>query len=113
MSGKDEFLKIYDLDMSYQSINRLCKEAKEMDEDIALAYVKGWYNHFNDRTTQLHGFNSYIAPSPNWEYQIDLFFLPELDTPNIGLACIDIYTNYATIVPLQSKKPLDVSTYAS
>ena len=86
------------------------KEATKIDETITSAYVKDWYNYFNQRRTQLRGQNSYIAPNPYWEYQVDLFFLPEQPAPNIGLAMIDIYTKYAAVVPLNSKKSLDVST---
>ena len=52
------------------------KEAKKIYETITLAYVKDWYNYFNQRKTQLRGQNSYIAPRPYWEYQVDLFFYP-------------------------------------
>ena len=107
---KDELLKnLYYNELGYQSISRLFKEAKKIDETITLAYVKDWYNYFNQRKTQLRGQNSYIAPSPYWEYQVDLFFLPDQPTPNIGLAMIDIYTKYAAVVPLDSKQPLDVN----
>ena len=59
---------------------------------------------------QLRGQTNYTAPNPMWEYQVDLFFLPEQPTPNIGLAMIDIYKQYAAVVPLKSKLPLDVGT---
>jgi hypothetical protein len=107
--NKDELLKnLYYHELGYQSISRLFKEAKKIDETITLAYVKDWYNYFSQRKTQLRGQNNHIAPRPYWEYQVDLFFLPEQPAPNIGLAMIDIYTKYAAIVPLDSKQPLDV-----
>ena len=107
--NKDELLKnLYYHELGYQSISRLFKEAKTIDGNITLAYVKDWYNYFNKRKTQLRGQNSYIAPSPCWEYQVDLFFLFEQPAPNIGLAMIDIYTKYAAVAPLVSKQPLDV-----
>ena len=73
-NNKDELLKIYYHELGYQSISRLFKEAKNIDKTITLAYVKDWYNYFNERRTQLRGQNSYIAPRPYWEYQVDLFF---------------------------------------
>ena len=107
----DELLKnLYYHELGYQSISRLFKEAKKIYTPITLAYVKDWYNYFNERRTQLRGRNSYIAPRSYWEYQVDLFFLPEQPTPHIGLAMIDIYTKYAVVVPLDSKQQLDVGT---
>ena len=110
-NNKDELLKnLYYHELGYQSISHLFKDAKKIDNNITLAYVKDWYNYFNETKKQLRGQNSYIAPQPYWEYQVDLFFLPEQPAPNIGLAMIDIYTKYAAVVPLKSKQPLDVGT---
>ena len=64
---------------------------------------------------------SFVAPHANYEYQVDLFFVSdggkaalgskaadlENQTYNIGMACIDIFTKYATVVTLKSKKPDD------
>jgi len=110
MSDKDKILKdLYYNDSGYQSINNLCKEAKEKDNTITLNYVKGWYKHFNEPKTQLKGTNNYIAPDPYFEYQLDLFFVPDQPTPNIGLACIDIFTKYAVVVPIDNKQPEEIT----
>ena len=48
--NKDELLKnLYYHELGYQSISRLFKEAKKIDETITLAYVKDWYIYFNQR----------------------------------------------------------------
>ena len=57
----------------------------------------------------MKGSNSYIAPDPYFEYQLDLFFVPDQPTPNIGLACIDIFTKYAVVVPLENKQPEEIT----
>jgi hypothetical protein len=41
---------------------------------MTLNYVRDWYQHFKTIKTQLKGQNSFIAPEPYYEYQIDLFF---------------------------------------
>ena len=93
MGDKDKLSKeLYFNESGYESINNLYKEAKEKDNTITLNYVKGWYKHFNEPKTQLKGSNSYIAPDPYVEYQLDLFFLTDQPIPNIGLVCIDIFT---------------------
>ena len=50
--------------------------------------------------------NSFVAPHAHYEYQIDLFFLAHLKTQKfrVGMACIDIFTKYAVVVPIPSKK---------
>ena len=37
------------------------------------------------------------------------YFLPDQPTPNIGLACIDIFTKYAVVVPIDYKKPEEIT----
>ena len=52
------------------------------------------------------GYNSYVAPEPRYEYQIDLFYYnnpnADEDTP-YGLLAIDSFTKYCWIVPLDKK----------
>ena len=75
MSDKDKILKGLNYNESgYQSISNVYKEATEEDNTITLKYVKGWYTHFNEPKTHLKGTNSYMAPYPECEYQLDIFF---------------------------------------
>ena len=49
-NNKDELLKnLYYHELGYQSISHLFKEANKIDGNITLAYVKDWYNYFNER----------------------------------------------------------------
>ena len=110
MSDKDSlFKRLYYNELGYQSNNNLYKEAKKEDNSMTLNYVRDWYQHFKTIKTQLKGQNSFIAPEPYYEYQIDLFFLTDQPKPNIGLACIDIFTKYAVVVPLNSKQTEDIT----
>ena len=53
----------------------------------------------------MKGYNSFIASNPKEEYQIDLGFLNG-DEKYIGaLFCIDIFTKYATAIPIKNKQP--------
>ena len=58
---------------------------------------------------QLKGYNSFIAPYPNYEYQLDLFFINDLPEQKIkiGLVLIDIFTKYAAVIPLKRNKKLN------
>ena len=107
MNDKDKWLKrIY---IFKKKATNFYKETNVHDKPMTLSYIKDWYNHFKQPKTQLKGTNSYIAPKPFYEYQIDLFFLPDQPKPNIGLACIDIFTKYAVVIPISSKQVEDIT----
>ena len=53
------------------------------------------------------GYNSYIADEPYFEYQLDLAFWKS-DKGDPSLVMIDIFTKFATCIPLTSKKKEDV-----
>jgi hypothetical protein len=52
-----------------------------------------------------NGSNSFVAPEPYYEYQMDLYFINDLKKQRFksGLVCIDVFNQYATVVPLQGK----------
>ena len=61
-TDKDELLKnLYYNELGYQSISHLFKEAKKINKDITLAYVKDWYNYFNATKKQLRGKQLYCS----------------------------------------------------
>ena len=60
-------------------------------------------------TKNLNGFNSFIAEKPFQEFQIDLFFLPDLKEDAIGgLLFIDIFTKFVVVIPLYGKQPNEI-----
>ena len=63
------------------------------------------------RKKQLKGYNSFVAPEANYEYQIDLMFLCGLGNKKfkVGMACIDIFSKYAVVVAIKSKQEGDVA----
>ena len=60
---------------------------------------------------QLKGYNSFVAPEANYEYQIDLMFFSDLENQKfkVGMACIDIFSKYAVVVAIKSKQEGDVA----
>ena len=71
--------------------------------------VKEWYSQNVEKTRYYGGKNSFVAPNAYYEYQIDLFFITDLEKQSykIGMACIDIFSTYATVVPIKSKQSAD------
>ena len=93
----------------FWSITDTFKEAKKRDKSIKLEDVKKWFNQKFARKTELLQ-NSYVAHYAYQEYQMDLFFMPESDGEdyNTGLLLIDIFTKFATVVPVRSKQADDI-----
>ena len=109
MASKDETIsKIYH--EFYGSINNTYADAKKIDKTITLKDVKNWFDKSFVRQKNLKGYNSYIAQHPHEEYQMDLFFINDLEDQEykIGLMMIDIFSKYMTVVPLESKQTAEL-----
>jgi hypothetical protein len=111
MENKNKLLKSLYYDQSgFQSIAKLYKEAKQKDNTITQTYVKKWRDENLGITRQSGGTNSFVAPHAFFEFEIDLFFITDLENQKygIGLACIDVFSKFASVIPLKSKQPPDV-----
>ena len=64
-----------------------------------------------ETTKQVKGSSSFVAPYPYYEYQLDLMFFSDLEDQKFeqGMLCIDIFTNYAVVVPIKRKKEDDIA----
>ena len=80
-----------------------------MNPTITTTYFNDWYDQLVEATRYYGQNNSFVAPHPNYEFQVDLFFISDLEnqTNTIGIACIDIFTRYASIVPIKTKPSTD------
>ena len=65
--------KLYFDPSGFQSQQKLFQEARKIDKSITLKDVKNWYEKNVNKTRYYGGKNSFVAPHPNYEYQIDLF----------------------------------------
>jgi hypothetical protein len=103
--------KIYYDPAGYGSITSTFKEALQQDKTITLNYVKQWFKSNLETTKQVKGSNSFVAPYPYYEYQLDLMFFADLKNQKFeqGMLCIDIFTKYAAVVPIKSKKEDDIA----
>ena len=106
----DIISKIYYDRSGYGSITTTYKDAKQKEQSITLTDVKEWFQKNIEQKKQLRGKNSFIAPHPYFEFQLDLCFIN--DIPNqkfkVGMALIDIFTRYSTVIPIKSKQPPDI-----
>ena len=108
MDKTDLLSKLYYDPSGFQSQQRLYKDAKQKDKTITMKDVKEWYSQ-NVEKTRYYGTNSFVAPHAHYEYQIDLFFITDLDNQQYktGMACIDIFSKFATVVAIKSKQSSD------
>ena len=60
--------------------------------------MKKFFRENVEQKKQLKGYNSFIAPYPNYEFQIDLFFVNDVDNQNykVVIILIDIFTKYGS-----------------
>ena len=112
MDKKQEIInKIYHDPSGYGSMKTTLDDAKKIDKTITLNDIKEFFSKNVEKKTQLKGMNSFIAPHPYYEYQLDLFFINDLENQKlkIGMVMIDIFTKYASVVPIASKGEGDVA----
>ena len=85
------------------------KDARVKDKTITMADVEEFFKKNVEEKRKPRGQNSFVAPHPYFEFQLDLFFISSNDLENqkfrIGLVLIDIFTKYATVIPIKSKQP--------
>ena len=88
------------------------KDARVKDKTITMADVEKFFKSNIEEKRKPRGENSFVAAHSFFEFQLDLFFISSNDLENqkfrIGLVLIDIFTKYATVIPIKSKQPPDV-----
>ena len=110
--SKDKIISDIYYDRSgFASIKVTYEDAHKKDKSITLSDVQTWFNNNIKKTKQPPGMNSFIAPYPYYEYQVDLFFLEHLQNQKfkVGLVCIDIFSKYAVVIPIKSKSEGDIA----
>ena len=106
------------MDEGFGSVRDLYEKARQVDVGITLDMVSTWMRaHPNKQTRNYKNYNSYTAPFPKYEYQIDLMDVTSLlrdvgsETKSqlrYGLVCIGIFSKKCHIVPIENKDGDDV-----
>ena len=89
------------------------KDAKAKDPSIPRSDVEKFFEENVDEKRKPRGMNSFVAPYNNHTFQMDLFFIAQSDMRDeqkkrIGLACIDVLSKYAVVIPIESREIPDV-----
>ena len=113
MSSKQDIIgKIYFDRSGYGSKQTTLRDAKEKDKTITMRDVEEFFRKNVEQKKQLRGQNSFIPPHPFYEFQMDLFFINDLEKQKfrVGLLMIDIFTKYMVVVPISSKGEGDIAS---
>ena len=103
----------YDVDEGFGSARDLYEKARKVDVGITLDMVSTWMRaQPNKQTRNYKNYNSYTAPFPKYEFQIDLMDVTSLlrdvgseikGQLRYGLICIDIFSKKCHIVSSRIK----------
>ena len=117
---KDEILKklFYNVDEGFGSVRDSYEKANKVEAGFTLDYVSKWMkSQPNKQTRNYKNYNSYTAPFPKYEFQIDLMVMSSLlndvgvdvkNQPKFGFVCIDIFSKKCHIVPMENN---DIDTF--
>ena len=85
----------------FGSVADTLRDARKKDPSIKLQDVKDWFAKNFVRKTNLRGYNSYVANYAHQEYQMDLFFINDLEDQDykIGLLVVDIFEIHDGVSP--------------
>ena len=113
MTSKQDIISSVHYDRSqFGSKATTLQDAKENDAAITKEDLEKFFKSNIEEKRKPRGENSFVAPHAHFEYQVGLFFRSKNDLENqkfrIGLVLIDIFSKYATVVPIKSKEPPDV-----
>ena len=69
----------YDIDKGFGSARDLYEKSRKVDAGITLDFVSKWLKaQPNKQTRHYKNYNSYTAPFPKYEFQIDLMLVTSL-----------------------------------
>ena len=118
---KDRIIsKVYFADGGFGSARETLKDVRETNPEITLKDVQAWREKYIPRKAPMRGFNSYVAPGPKHQFQVDLFVykFAQPDAPVLkrqkgkkytgliyqyGLLAVDSFTKYTHVVPIDRK----------
>lgn len=122
MPTKEQIIKeAYDNLGGFKSMAAIFNKARERDDTITRSDIKQWKEENVERVKPLTGFNSYVAPEPRHEFQVDLFNYSFMQREKLnlskqkgrkytagidhyGLLAVDSFTKFVHVEPIDRKK---------
>ena len=108
----DIIKKVYFDKSGFGSKKITLEDSKKIDKSITVKDVNEFFDKHVEVKKNLRGYNSFVAPEANYEYQIDLMFFSDLKNQRlkVGMVCIDIFSKKAVVVAIKGKKEPDVAS---
>ena len=113
MTSKQDIIeKVYYDKSGYGSKQRTLQESKKKDSSIKMSDIEEFFRKNVEQKKQLRGYNSFVSPHPYYEFQMDLFFINDLENQKfrVGMIIIDTFSRYVVIIPIKSKGEGDVAS---
>ena len=103
----------YDLSDGYGSIKKTLEDAKKIDPSITYEDVKRFLTKQPNKQIKGYSkFNSFVAPFPRYEYQIDIMDMVDLQKdetqPRYAIVVIDIFSKYGYVEAMVNKNSISV-----
>jgi hypothetical protein len=95
----------YNVDTGFGSVKKTLQQARAIDPSITEEDVRRFLakQKVKQDLTRKRREGSYVASAPREEFQADLADFGERASPRYGLACIDVFSRLATVIPLAEK----------
>ena len=89
----------------FGSKKQTLKDAREKDKSITMADIDNFFRQNVEQKKQIRGRNTFVAPEPFYEFQMDLFFINDLKNQKfkVGVIMIDVFSRFMVVVPIKSK----------
>ena len=118
--SEEAIKKAYYSEQGFGSIKSVLKDAQAEHPDVTYSDGKAWLDENVPRLKHMKGRNSYVAPGPKYEFQIDLFYynFEQAERPILkhqqgkkdtwvitpdGLLAVDSFTKYVHVAPIDLK----------
>ena len=94
------------------SRQRTLKEPGEKDKSITIDDVNEFFKKNVEAKRKPVGQNSFVAPHSAYEYQMDLFFINDLEDQKfkVGMIMIDVFDKFMHVVAIKGKKEEDLAS---
>ena len=112
MSKQEITSNVYYDRAGYGSRQRTLKEAREKDKSITIDDVNEFFKNNVEAKRKSAGQNSFVAPHSAYEYQMDLFFINDLEAQKfkVGMIMIDVFDKLMHVVAIKGEKEEDLAS---
>ena len=113
MSSKQDIISEVYFDRSgFGSRARTLQEARRKDKSITADDINEFFRKNVEQKRRPPGRNSFVAPHSAYEYQIDLFFINDMEDQKfrVGMLTIDVFDKFMHVVPIKGKTEEDLAS---